>query len=104
MKKINFDTFITLTILFILLAVPCFFVAWGIDEGREASTFDRLLATYFNIISFPVNYLLIKAEVETHTFFIWIIGLIMDAVLYAFLIERLIYFIKKYIFKSKSVA
>ena len=99
MKNFNKQTFIISTVLTGFLLVPCFYAAWGDDEETLGSNIILLtLSKLFYIFRFP-----------THTIFwkffsfntgLFIVGLILNCMIYGLLLERTISIFK---FKKSKV-
>jgi hypothetical protein len=87
MKNFNKQTFIISTVLVGLLLVPCFFAAWGDDEGTlDSNIIWVTLSKLFYILRFPTHTLFWKLFSMNITLFF--IGLILNCMFYGLLIER----------------
>src|SRR5438067_1575561 len=91
-KRFNWVIFLVTLILLCILAFFSFFAAWARDDGTLSEGFlPNLLADLFLILRFP-----------THTLFwnymngdMFLFGLLINCILYSFLIERLIQIMKR---------
>jgi len=90
-KNFNFSVFVMGVILFGLLLIPCFFAAYGKDEGILISdgSFWNFFASLFYVLRFPTHTLLwpIITKGGPFTFFG---GLFVNCMFYGLLIERFI--------------
>jgi hypothetical protein len=77
-----------------ILLVISFFAEWGYEDGtlREDSH-AMILVRLFNILRFPTHTLL--WGVITKSIFLFFLGLLINCMLYGFIIERMISFIRR---------
>ena len=89
LKMKNFDkqTFLISTVLVGLLLVPCFFAAWGDDEGTLGTNlFWITLSKLFYVLRFPTHTLL--WELFSFNGLLFIGGLVVNCMFYGLIIER----------------
>ena len=92
-KNINFKIFIPLVILLLILTILSFLCAWAEDEGTLGDSFIGLLgAKAFNAFRFPTHTMF--WAIVQNSFLLYVIGLLINPILYALLIERVRYLIK----------
>ena len=93
MKRFNSGFFIVVTIIMAGFAYLTFREAYARDEGRIGQGLIRnLLADMFNIMRFPTHNLLSNwSEVPLN----FSVGLIINCLLYALVLERTLYFITR---------
>jgi hypothetical protein len=93
MKHFNKRTFLNSTIIVGLLLIPCFFAAWGDDEGTlGTNSFWVTLSKLFYILRFPTHTLFWKLFSFNAALFI--IGLVINCMFYGLLFERTIFLLK----------
>lgn len=93
MKNFNKQTFIVSTVLVGLLLIPCFFAAWGDDEGTLGNNIIWVtLSKLFYILRFPTHTLFWKLfSINGILFFA---GLIINCMFYGLIIERIVFLFK----------
>ncbi len=91
-QSINYKTLIKLTLLIGLVVVISFFGTVAYSDGAN-ELLIKILYYLFWIIAFPFFYLFVWLNI-TNLFCI-ILALILNTLLYAFVIERIIWGIKK---------
>jgi hypothetical protein len=93
MKNFDKKTFIISTVLIGLLLIPCFFAAWGEDEGTLGSNMILVtLSKLFYILRFPTHTLFWK--LFSFNAGLFMVGLILNCMFYGLIIERTISFLK----------
>ncbi len=93
MKNFDKRIFLNSTISVGLLLIPCFFAAWGDDEGTLGSNrFWMTFSKVFYILRFPTHTLFWKFFSFNAVFFF--VGLILNCMFYGLLIERTIFLFK----------
>lgn len=92
-KKINFKILIPAIVVLIILTFLSFLCAWAEDEGTLGESLIGLIgAKGFHVFRFPTHTIL--WGIVQDSFLLYVLGLLINPVFYAFLIERIIYFIK----------
>ena len=93
MKSFDKQTFLISTVLVGLLLIPCFFAAWGDDEGTLGTNiFWVTLSKLFYVLRFPTHTLL--WELFSFNGLLFIGGLIINCMFYGLLIERTAFILK----------
>lgn len=101
MRKLNFSLIFIITAFLLVLTIPSFFAAWAEDEGTLGSNFIwRLFAKLFLILRFPTHTLL-WTFFSNGGFFVYLAGLLINCLFYAFLFERFISFANIQLKKNK---
>lgn len=99
-KNFNFAIFFIATFLIGLLTIITFLFAAAADEGTGGvSTISLIMAKLFYILRFPTHTILWETFSNGSGFFS---GLLINCLLYGFLIERIVAFIKLNTTKAKA--
>ena len=95
MKKINKPAILAITILLLLITVTSFFAAWAEEESTIGNIPGWLLfARMFSILRFPTHTLMWNIFSERGVL-IYLLGLVINCLIYALAIERVITLIQK---------
>jgi hypothetical protein len=86
-KQFSLGTFIRSTIFFILLTIVSYFYAGAIDEHVSLSVTKQVIAKLFYVLRYP-SWLLFYDGMPA---FVPISGFLINCLIYALLIERMIY-------------
>ena len=96
MRKINFRLFFIISLLLAILTYFAFSEAYAADEGKLGNNILlQFLSESFNVLRFPTHVLF---PVLTKFPFYFAMGLLVNCLFYALLLERIVYFI----FREKS--
>lgn len=91
MRQFNSRFFLVCCILLSCVAFASFTEAYARDEGKLGTSFIRnLLADMFNVMRFPMHTIFKRFTLNPLNFSI---GLIVNAMLYSLLLERILYLI-----------
>ena len=102
MKKFNSILFIACNVVLGVIAFFSFNEAYARDDGRFSHKhFNNLLADFFNVMRFPTHVLFPK-YITTPIYFA--LGLVINCLLYSFVIERTVYYIGRLIFEDEEVS
>ena len=93
-RKINITQVLIASFLTSLLTFLTFFFAFGKDEGTLGEGYIRnFIADSFNLFRFPTH--VIAWNFFSSSPLLYLVGLLLNCILYGVLIERIIYFLKK---------
>ena len=91
MRRINFSLFFVLSLLLAILTFFAFSEAYAADEGKLGNNIVlQFLSESFNVLRFPTHVLF---PLLTKFPFYFAMGLLVNCLFYALLIERIVYFI-----------
>jgi len=97
-KRFSISTFLFFTFVILVLTIFCIGAAYERDEGTISEGFLwNLLADLFYLFGFPIFFLIQENPSANYL----VIGLILSAMFYAFVIERTLNYINKVIVDSK---
>jgi len=86
-KSINYKIVVVATVVIGLLTAVCYFGSYARADGANEFVF-KLLARLFYVFSFPFLYTFIGLQITN--LLSLILGITLDSMFYAFVIERLI--------------
>jgi hypothetical protein len=96
MRKFSWKIFVVSTVLITALLIFSFGVAWGDDDGTlTKKSYLQIFVKIFYILRFPTHTLFWNYIITHESAFLFCGTLFINCLLYALIIERLIYFFKK---------
>jgi hypothetical protein len=94
-QNINLKIIKVLILLLTIYFIPCFLAAGAEDEGTLGTSFlSQFFFISFQVIRFPTH--TIFWDLFSKTLGVYVLGLFINMLIYSFLIERVLFFIKRF--------